>query len=189
MKLGSENYRLKKMARLSENLTPLLDVGCSDMPNTYLKSNEIIGLDLVDKGNLSPNYKELKIGDVYNLPKPFKPSYFKCVIIGEVLEHVENPIEFLRKIKTVMQKDAKLILSTPNPNSISERLLSITLNRKFFYTDEHTILYPQRWLIRIMELAGFKNVKLYSGGIQLPGFDLVPFPRPWCYQTIATGNA
>jgi len=50
------------------------------------------------------------------------------------------------------------------------------------------MLYPQRWLIKMMEISGFKDIKLYSGGMIFPFFSLIPFPRPWCYQTIATGK-
>jgi hypothetical protein len=39
----------------------------------------------------------------------------------------------------------------------------------------------------MMEIAGFTEVKLFSGGIPIPGLGLMPFPRAWCYQTIATG--
>ena len=85
-----------------------------------------------------------------------------------------------------------IVLTTPNPTSPIERLLTTPLSRRFFYGKGgvyqpfgHICLYPQRWLIRMLEVAGFTGVKLSSGGFPLPGVGLVPFPRPWCYQTIA----
>ncbi len=180
----SENYRLRKMARLASGASAMIDIGCTQQPNIFLKAKNLTGFDLV-KGQLSDNYHDFILGDVFDIPEILDGKSFDCCIIGEVLEHIENPVEFLRKANLALKQGGKLILSTPNPNCIIERVLTLGLNRTYFYTKDHVMLYPQRWLIRILELAGFHRVNLHSGGIQLPGYGLVPFPRPWCYQTIA----
>lgn len=109
------------------------------------------------------------------------------MIAGEILEHLEAPVDFLRRCCGLLTQGGLMVLSTPNPNSPVERLLTITMSRRFFYTSEHVCIYPQRWLVRMMENAGFRGIRLYSGGFPVPLIGLVPFPRPWCHQTIATG--
>lgn len=175
------------MASLVKPGAVVLDIGCSQMPNPYLKGKKVIGLD-INKAELPGNYEELVIEDLNNIPNTFSANAFDCILAGEVLEHLEYPIKFLKDLRGILSKDGYVILSTPNPNSFIERILTLTLNRNYFYTKEHRMLYPQRWLIRLMEDAGFQNVQLYSGGFPIPGIGLIPFPRPWCYQTICKGK-
>jgi 2-polyprenyl-3-methyl-5-hydroxy-6-metoxy-1,4-benzoquinol methylase len=182
----AEDLRLKKLAKLISKKNKILDLGCSAIPNIYLKNKEVIGVDLVDK-ELPKNYTDLKICNVLEMNKLFADNNIDGIVAGEILEHVEDPIGFLRECYNTLGEIGLIVLSTPNPNSFIERLLTLNLSRNYFYTKDHIMLYPQRWLIRMMEIAGFKDVKLYSGGMIFPFFSLIPFPRPWCYQTIATG--
>jgi len=175
------------MARFVQNAEKVLDVGCGDMPNPYLTNAIVIGLDL-QKSDPKNNYTNFVIGDVMNLPAPFKEKTFDAIIAGEIIEHLERPVDFLRNCHATLKDGGKLVLSTPNPNNIFERILTISLNTKYFYSKQHVMLYPQRWLIRMMQKSGFKNIQLYSGGIRFPVSGLIPFFRPWCYQTIAVGE-
>lgn len=195
--IASENYRLKKMARMAKK-GAVLDIGCSEMPNPFIKGVEVIGFDLND-GKLSSNYNDLIIGDVYELPKGLEGKTFDTVIIGEVIEHVKDPVEFIRCCTSVLKPNGRIILSTPNPHSTYEWFFNISLNQKYMFSEEHITIYPQRYLLRMMKLAGLTDIKLRSGGIQVPFagigsnknfpfFGLIPFPRPFCYQTIAIGT-
>ncbi len=186
--IGSPNYRLKKMARLCADRQRVLDVGWAAVPNIYLKNPEVIGLDL-QKRQPPDNYNSCLVGDAIALPEPFEPGSFDALVAGEVIEHVESPLELLRRCRQTLKPDGVLVLSTPNPFFPAELLLTITLNRRYYYTEEHVCLYPQRWLIRLMERAGFSDVKLYSGGVPAPIIGRLPFPRTWCYETIAAARA
>ncbi|OQY60324.1 MAG: hypothetical protein B6245_01935 [Desulfobacteraceae bacterium 4572_88] len=185
--MNGENYRLKKMAHLVKGKRRVLDIGWVQLPNLFLSNHEVVGLD-VEKREMLPNYTSSYRGDVMNLPEPFGPGAFDAVVAGEIIEHLERPLDFLRSCHQLLSLNGIIVLSTPNPNSPIERLLTLNLSRNFFYTQDHVVLFPQRWLIRMMEIAGFSDVKLYSAGIPIPFFGLLPFPRPWCYQTIAVAQ-
>ncbi|MCK5035794.1 MAG: methyltransferase domain-containing protein [Candidatus Sabulitectum sp.] len=183
----NENYRMKKIAKLVRDKKRILDLGWADIPNGYLTNEFVTGLDLRER-QLPGNYSGSAIGNAMNLPKPFEADYFDAIIAGELIEHLEQPVDFLRRCHESLKRNGSIVLSTPNPNSLIERTLTLSLCRKYFYTPHHVMLYPQRWLIRIMELSGFSNIRILSGGFPLPILGLVPFPRPWCYQTIAIGE-
>ena len=155
----SENYRLKRLAKLASSGQQVLDIGCAQYPNIYLQNTEVTGLDL-ENAILPPNYTSFINTDVSKIPD-LNLSY-DTVIAGEILEHLEDPIGFLRQCHSCLKDNGKIILSTPNPHSIFETILTIFLNKKFFYTKDHVMLFPQRWLIRMMERAGFSDIKLYS---------------------------
>ncbi len=192
MKVWNENYRLRRMAELCRNRRRVLDIGCTDHPNPYLRNERLVGFDIARR-ELPANYADFQTGDVMNLPQPFEPGSFDAVVAGEILEHLERPVDFLRGCLALLESGGLLVLSTPNPNSPIERLLTLNLSRQWFYDGghydpyDHVCLFPQRWLIRMMEIAGFVDVRLYSGGFLFPFAGLIPCPRPWCYQTIATG--
>lgn len=182
-----ESTRLRRLASLVAGYPRVLDVGSAQKPNPYFRNSEVVGLDLAAPTVTAVSYSQWITSDVMDLPRPFGERRFDAVVAGEILEHVERPIDFLRALGSVMEKNGILVISTPNPNSPIERLLTLTMSRRFFYTKEHVCLYPQRWLVRMLEIAGFSNVRIISGGFPVPGIGLVPFPRPWCYQTIALG--
>lgn len=185
MKIYNEDLRLKTMAKLVSDRKKVLDIGCADKPNPYLNNPIITALDLIGF-NTPSNYSYSAIGDVMLLPQPFNAGEFDALIAGEIIEHLEDPLGFLHSCRETLCPGGILVLSTPNPNSPIERLLTLTLSRRWFYTEDHIMLFPQRWLIRMLERTGFIDVKLYSGGFPVPPLGLIPFPRPWCYQTIAS---
>ncbi len=176
----NENYRLKKMAGLVSGKQRVLDIGCSQYPNPFLQNSIVEGLDLV-KASLPDNYSELHLGSMESL----NSARYDGIVAGEILEHLERPIDFLRECYRLVSPGGSIVLSTPNPHSPIESALTLLLNRRFYYTSDHLILFPQRWLIRMLESVGFENVELYSGGFPLPPFGLIPCPRFFCYQTIA----
>jgi len=178
----SESYRLKKMAKLGAFGERLLDIGCCQLPNGFLRNSTVVGVDQ-RAGELPNNYSEFHLGDFRELVN--QPGRYDVVNAGEIIEHLERPIDFLRDCHALLTDGGALVLSTPNPHSLFETLLNITLSEKYFYSGDHVMLFPQRWLKRMLRVAGFSRVELYSGGIPLPVVGLVPFPRPWCHQTIA----
>ncbi|MCF7222044.1 class I SAM-dependent methyltransferase [Marilutibacter chinensis] len=179
-----ESLRMRRLAAAVAGCDEVLDLGWAQIPNRFLCNRRVVGFDL-DDAALPGNYHAAVTGDVRKMRHLLGTAEFDAIVAGEIIEHVEDPYGFLRDCHHLLRAGGKLALSTPNPNSPIERLLTLTLNRKFFYTREHLCLYPQRWLIRMLENCGFKDVRLRSGGFPLPFIGTVPFPRPWCHQTIA----
>lgn len=181
-----ESYRLRKMAKLVRGYNRILDAGWAEIPNPYLTNRSVKGLDIQERES-PENYSEVHVGDVMALPDPFKAGSFDAILAGEILEHVENPSSFLRGCFNTLDVGGVIVISTPNPLSPIEIFLNLFLSRKFFFDRDHVMLIPQRWLIRLMENAGFSEVRLLSGGFPIPFLGLIPVPRPFAYQTIAIG--
>ena len=179
-----ENLRLRRMARLVDGYSRVADVGCAQMPNTFLRADYLVGIDIAE-ARFPKSYSQCFKGTIEDFLEVSGPSTIDAIVAGEIIEHLRDPLAFLGTCRDIIRPGGKLVLSTPNPNSYIERALTLFLSRRFFYTREHIFLFPQRWLIRLLDVAGFTNIRLYSGGFPIPIVGLVPFPRPWCYQTIA----
>jgi SAM-dependent methyltransferase len=181
----NEDYRLKKLANQVKSCRSVLDIGCAQLANKNLLNEQVIGLDLKE-AELPSNYTEFIQGDLDVLIKQNRT--FDAIVAGEILEHLIDPIQFLQQCNSLLNDEGVIAISTPNPHSIIEILLTITLNRKFFYTKDHIMLFPQRWLIRMLEVSSFENVRLLSAGFPIPYHGLIPFPRTFCHQTIAVAT-
>lgn len=57
---------------------------------------------------------------IYNclIEEMAEENKYDLILLGHVLEHVDNPIEVLKKIKKLLTKNGKLITVVPNSNSI-----------------------------------------------------------------------
>ena len=162
----------------------MADIGFAQTPNPYLQADWLIGVDPAAT-SVPSNYQNIYRGTLQQFCETNPTTTFDSILAGELLEHLYHPMQFLQQCFDALAPGGVLVLSTPNPNSPIERLLTLRLNRRFFYTQDHLMLFPQRWLLRMLETAGFIRCQLLSGGFPCPVLGLIPFPRPWCYQTIA----
>ena len=102
-------------------------------------------------------------------------GYFDVVLGIEVIEHVENPWNYIRLMKKLVKKDGKIIVSTPNISSWLSRL-------KYLFTGEFVSFSDNDWirsghinpitaleLTRIFQSECFDNIKVRAGG-NLPVF-------------------
>lgn len=177
------SYRLKKMARLAYGR--ILDVGFAAQPNPHLRG-EVYGLDR-DAVPVPANYTKTIVGDAMDLVSLHER--FDTIIAGELIEHLDRPIEFLAVCYQALNPGGQLVLSTPNPYHPPIVLLECLMIRRFYYDPEHVGLFLPRFLVRLIEQQGFRNVRTFAGGIQPPGlhFDL-PFPRSIGELIIYVGN-
>ena len=164
-------YILEALNKKNLNNTKILDIGCggglvsegltkigaSVTGIDFIKENIKIAKIHAKKNNLKINYF------VKNFEKEKITSKYDVIIILEVLEHLSNWEEFLKKIKFNLKKNGVLIISTINRNLISkfltldigENLLKIIpLNTHTFYK----FIKPEE-LEHALSSNSFKNIK------------------------------
>lgn len=184
---GSPSPRLEKMASFAKG--KILDIGFSRLPNPYL-DGEVIGIDIRPTPR-PPTYRAVFIGDITDIC--FPPASFDTVVAGELIEHLENPIQFLRDSRCLLRKGGTLILSTPNPYYPPIILLNWFMIRKYYYARNHIFEIAPRYLVRFLEQAGFRLKRMLSGDMIIPlgqkRILTVPVPRAICYHMIYVAEA
>ena len=61
-------------------------------------------------------------GNIENIDKIELPvNHFDVIVCGELIEHLSNPGLFLKNVKTIMNDNALLIITTPNVYSRQRR--------------------------------------------------------------------
>jgi SAM-dependent methyltransferase len=86
----------------------VLDYGCGGKPYRSLlnaKFAEYVGADLPQNGDA-----DLVLGR--NGEIPVADGSFDCVLSSQVLEHVEDPLRYLREAHRVLRREGHLIIST-----------------------------------------------------------------------------
>jgi SAM-dependent methyltransferase len=108
---------------LNSNSKPqILEVGCGLGYLTYSLNKvgyQASGLDISSKAidiatkTYGPFYKCENIFDVYDL----YAGRYDVIILTEVIEHLESPIEFISALSKMLSPTGKLIITTPNKSS------------------------------------------------------------------------
>ncbi len=80
------------------------------------------------------------------------------LILGEIIEHVENPVQFLKIIKKVFEGSVKKILIT-SPNVFNIHTIKEIKNSVENINTNHNYWFSPYTLSRIVHKSGFKNIE------------------------------
>jgi len=154
------------------------------MPNTYLNRLYCVGYDINKPINSASGYAEEIWGDVKDIRTKLDGRRFDSIICGELIEHLENPYQFLRNLRGLLADEGRLILSTPNPLGFPIHLCEIFRIKRFFYEETHTYSFPPRWVERLLNLSGYELCQVKPVGVWLP-FAVWPYcPVVLSYQIV-----
>jgi len=113
--------------------------------------------------NLNPGIHQVKISTYSNLP--FHNDRFNRIICLETLEHVAEPLVFLRELHRVSSQDARMVLSCPPLTSeIPYRIFTALFGGHG--EGPHRFL-PSKEVKTMFELTGWKLI-LHKGTVLLP---------------------
>jgi 2-polyprenyl-6-hydroxyphenyl methylase/3-demethylubiquinone-9 3-methyltransferase len=152
---------------ISEGLSK---IGANVTGIDFVKENINIAKIHSRKSNLKINYKTL------DFENEKISSKFDIIIIFEVLEHLSDWKDFIRKIQSNLKSNGVLIISTINKNLIS-KFLTIDLAENFLqWIPLNTHNYHK--FIRPKELEFFLNKNNFKN-ISFNGLEYSPFKRKW----------
>ena len=158
--------RFRKVAKYVEKYCgenkKILDIGCGNV--NYHLNGEVTGYDITPREGI-PNahlLHELVTDDAKNLDKHFRPEYFDCITALELLEHLENPIKFLRDCDRILKKGGLLIISTPSPYYYKPVIGSLVKKKEGASEEKHVNCYPPRILNMNVCKLGYDIVDVTS---------------------------
>lgn len=95
---------------------------------------------------------------------------FDLVVCVETLEHVENPRQVLRSIRSLLRVGDRLLVSTPNITHPHSRLKMLLRGAPYifgpshYYQPGHITILPDWMLVEHVRLAGFDSIEVTAAG-------------------------
>lgn len=151
---GDDKRRFDFLKSRIENKT-LIDFGCGNAGFLNLAKQvckKVFGTEL--QKEFYEYFEECGLEVYPNISE--MPEKADIITMFHVLEHLTDPIETLKNLKTILEDEGKIIIEVPNSN---DALLSLYKNNdfaNFTYWSCHLYLYNEKTLRQIVEKSGYK---------------------------------
>ena len=102
-----------------------LDIGCGTgnlLATAKNMGHEVWGQEFNPQMVELAQSRGLKVTNLPITDSYFPQEYFDNVILSQLIEHVENPRQFLQDILPLLSPGGQIIISTPNPHSLFTKL-------------------------------------------------------------------
>lgn len=156
------------MSPYIEDNKTFMDFGCSTGYFGSLikegKNNKVYGVEISD----DKKEAQKKLDGVYSFdidgewPKDIYERKYDYIFFGDVIEHLKNPAEALKKCKRLLTPNGLLFVSTPNVAHISIRLELLSGNFDYepmgILDNTHLKYFTRKSLVRTFEEAGYEII-------------------------------
>jgi hypothetical protein len=119
--------------------------------------------------------QKLNLQDVYciditkdELPGDITRDNFDFLILGELIEHIDNPVFFLQAIHRKFQSQVKEIVITA-PNAFSWNNIKYAFRHTELINSDHRYWFSPYTLAKILYLSGYRNMDFYMVETYIPG--------------------
>lgn len=149
----------------------LIDVGCG--PGYFLSAVnakwERHGVDVSKTAlKIAKRYASVKLGELHKLY--YKPGYFDMVFMNHVIEHVENPLNYIKAVYRILKVGGICIIGTPDFDSGCARRFKN--NYRMLHDKGHVSLFTSVSLIKMLEDYKFRIIH-----VEYPYFDSIWFTK------------
>ncbi len=170
-----------------KNKIKILDIGCSKgfMAENLMSYNfEFYGIDInkEDVKFAKKYYKKIKIIDIDNENLPYKNNFFDIIIMGDIIEHLKEPLKALKNIKNLLKRNGIIIISTPNIANIYIRFNLLCGN--FEYTDRGIL---DKTHLRFFTLKTFRQL-VKESHLKIINENFTPIPLPMINNVFSQGK-
>ena len=162
--------RLPRIRRLTKG-TRMLEVGCADgrfLAMARARGFEVSGIELSDTMRAECR-RRLGIETFKSVPEALATgTRYDCVVMFEVIEHVADPIAFLKQVRELLRPGGVVALSTPNFGC--DEAVSKPQEFEHFAPPAHVSYFVPETLSACIAKAGFRTVETVPcfAGQELP---------------------
>ena len=125
---------------------------------------EVYGLEmsaLAVKQAKENGFENAALGDF--LESPYPAGFFDVIVAVELLEHLRDPLSFLRQAARLLAPEGLFYATTPNGGGLSCRALG--LDWSAVAPQEHLHLFSEPSIRRALRAQGFEEVEVSCEGI------------------------
>jgi 2-polyprenyl-3-methyl-5-hydroxy-6-metoxy-1,4-benzoquinol methylase len=162
LKVLTANARLNNIDKYSPG-KKLLDVGCSAgffIETAFNRGYDVQGIEFSISAieHAIPSIKNKIIhGDVHQELRRWQET-IDCVTAFDIVEHLHDPIKFLKSIKDILRPGGLLVMSTPDTGHILRRLMGASW--PMLQPLQHTVLFSRSAMKAILATHGFIDINI-----------------------------
>ncbi len=135
-----KNKRNDIVSLVPDEAIDILEIGCAaGMTGKEIKKNPDIYVAGVELDHMAAVEAKNHLDDVFEgnietIQLPFSEKRFDCIIFADILEHLVNPLEVLKKTKKFLRFEGTVIASIPNVQYLG--VISQLVEGNWTYQDE-----------------------------------------------------
>lgn len=140
--------------------TRVLEIGCASgyfLFNIKKYVKTATGVELTKE---FVHYAKKKGLDVRESFEDIPDMSYDLIFMFHVLEHVQDPVLFLKEVRKKMSETGKLIIEVPNVDDILVTVYKIKSHLDFYWEIAHNYYFSRETLGKVLEKAGLKY-KIY----------------------------
>ena len=176
--LGSYNEKLIQPMKKDRNEEIfVLEIGCAsggtlaEIKNRYPHA-KVYGTEInAYAAGFAAHFAEVIVNDIEKRNLPFHRNMFDYIILGDVLEHLHEPLETLKYCREFLKEGGYIIASIPNVMHISvvERLLqgNFTYAEYGLLDNTHIHMFTYNEIVRTFQEAGYEIENIAATGSEI----------------------
>jgi 2-polyprenyl-3-methyl-5-hydroxy-6-metoxy-1,4-benzoquinol methylase len=179
-----KHSRKEMLPFLPKSAKTILEIGCGQgnfSAQLVNKGMETWGIEPNEASSIEASKKLFKVlfGSLQNKLDEIPNDYFDVIILNDVLEHLLEPSDDLKLLKSKLSKDGVLISSIPNVR-YSKNIFNLLFKKDWKYTESgildstHFRFFTKRSIQRMYVDCGYKIVKI-KGVNMTKSFAFFPF--------------
>lgn len=152
---------IKRVERVKKDLKKtdeILEVGCSvgyflnaivdNVESAYGTEWDSKARGYIENSINHPSIKTAKNPEDFN-------KKFDKIFMFHVLEHIEDPVEFLTGLKQMLKENGKIYIEVPNVDDVMVKTFDCKAFEEFYYKKAHIFNFNEKGLKYIFEKCGF----------------------------------
>ncbi len=156
---GIFQNRLEHIKPLLNPQFNILEIGCATGHFLDLIKDDVskcVGLELnKEHAHFAKEHLNLEVYDKSLSDVDFPTQSFDVIFLFQVLEHIPDPISFLKLCRQYLKPTGKIYIEVPNIDDALLSIYKVPQFKEFYFRLPHRYYYSKETLDKIMQKAGF----------------------------------
>lgn len=155
--------RVERIEKDLNNTDEILEIGCSVGYFLSAISDKVSNVCGTEWDSKARGYIERVINNphikVAKEPEDFDKKFDK-IFLFHVLEHIEEPIDFLVRLKNLLKDNGKIYIEVPNVDDILVKTYDCKAFENFYYKKAHIFNFNENGLKYIFDQSGLTSYEI-----------------------------
>ena len=153
--IAETKQRVARFINLYTKETRLLEIGCASgffLSEVKSRVGSVTGVELTKDYVVYARSRGL---DIKETLEEIPDNAYDLIFMFHVLEHITDPIDYLRHLKQKLSPNGKLIIEVPNVDDILISMYKIKNHLDFYWEIAHNFYFSKDTLGTVLQRAGY----------------------------------